>query len=510
MGGFRGSRLAWRLATLALGVALSVGSPPIGPAHANTLFNDLWEFDDDDLEFDSPTVRTVDNAVCAGLLPDDSANLVQSCSCVGDDLTVTFPVGSGTSADNPACRVPTSGSGGSSSPEAAKGEANTTTGSLMDTGYARMFTSGIPTTEQFLAQLLSEGFRDYYNALYGARSTQYSRAKPIARASFPSGFFVSHRESGRFAGRVSLRDVQHMRAARSHLLAQNNADGRQLTEQFGVPDPVFDTRFNAWVDGSYTFLDDDRAGNQRDGGSGRVALGASYRVSETVAVGAEALYRFVDSERDDRSSRSEADGFGGAVFATFVLPHRILITPLIAYEQVETDLTQVFGATALTGGFDTDIWTFGGQVTTRFDRIGEDGCALYWLRPAASASYVTADRGAFTRSDRVAIAGDTLDRGTLTFGAEAGAAFFRPDRTMVVLEPSIGVNGIWNFETIADQLVTGGAVVEDPDLFASVTGALSATFSGGATARFATTYSGLGSDVTAVTLSGQIVVPFGP
>ncbi|MEO1200016.1 MAG: hypothetical protein AAFX39_12400 [Pseudomonadota bacterium] len=124
-------------------------------------------------------------------------------------------------------------------------------------------------------------------------------------------------------------------------------------------------------------------------------------------------------------------------------------------------------------------------------------------------SRTAVDREAFMRSDDLVVDGSTLDQGKLTFGFQAGTTFLRPDHTTVALEPSIDVNGIWNFATFEDLTVSGAAVIEDPEAFASTTASLAAAFDGGVRAQLSTPCSGLGADVTVVTIGGRLVMPFG-
>lgn len=311
-----------------------------------------------------------------------------------------------------------------------------------------------------------------------------------------------------FSGRVSLNDLRRHMAHRRYLLAQT-ADGRPVADQFLIPDLAVDQRFNAWVAGSYTWTDDDRAGAAGDSTNGQVTLGASYLVSETVNAGLQLRYRRIVSNRNDGSAFSEADGFGGSVFAQILLPFGAAVTPIIAYERTDTHLTQMIGGTGLTGSFDTDIWTFGTQVGQRFDIHDNGTGGIYWVEPQASLSYVTAQRDGYVRSDGVVVPADTVNDGSLTFGGEIGAEFLAPAERIAVLAPSLGVTGVWNFDRPGDQLLTTGTTIATPDVFAALTAALDVVFGSGPALSGSLTYSGLGSDVRSWTVGGRLTIPFG-
>ncbi len=339
-----------------------------------------------------------------------------------------------------------------------------------------------------------------------------NQALGLPRSSGPGGQGVAYVSSllpgqhaaGLSKGARTLQEQVRDPARRAVLRRQlRQAFARQAAGQHGTGVSSLQT----WVSTNHNFSDDNRRGAEADGDQTVIEAGALMRVHEDVVIGAKLRYRHLDSQRRDRSISTEADGFGGAVFARFSLPQGAVLTPLVALEFTRTDLDLTAGGTTLTGTFDTDILTIGGTLSREFTFEDQDNNRTFYIEPNLSLSYVTARRSAYTRSDGAQIPGTRVDTGTLSFNPTFGVRLYDVGTMLKSAEPFIGVSGVWNFETPNDFLSTSGTLVETPDLFAGINGGISIETEGGMRGTLRATYSGLGSDIRSTSIFGQLTIP---
>lgn len=321
----------------------------------------------------------------------------------------------------------------------------------------------------------------------------------------PAGPFALHGNSMSWS--LSLNDIRR-RAASQRTAYAAGGPSQPFDDPFYGSSLMFDPRFNASISGSYTFSEDGRAGARGDGHTVYVSANASYQFAPWLGVGAQVRYRFMSNGRDDGSASSDAEGFGGSIFAKSRLPWGTILTPLVAYERTRTDLTQTVAGVPLTGSFDTDIWTFGLKAAQRFGLPFSERDRVFYLQPQGSLSYIMADRKGYTRSDGLFVPSDRIKTGSLQFGGRAGVQIYDPGHGIATIEPFIGLNGVWSFKVPEDQTIANGVILSTPQLFASIVGGLDIRTISGATLNFSVMHSGLGSDVSSTTVSGRLNIPF--
>lgn len=273
-----------------------------------------------------------------------------------------------------------------------------------------------------------------------------------------------------------------------------------------LPELLADERLNAWVEGSYSYTDDQRTGGEAESNQFNIDGGVMYRAFQQASFGGKVRYRATRSKRDDGSQRSEADAYGAALFAQIGLPGGANLTPLLAYERSNTNLVLSAGGASVTSDFDTDVYTLGATISREFD-LGNFGTKhQFYIDPNASLSHVTAVRQAHTRSDNSAVAGARVVQGTLTFGPTFGARIAKPFDGVRSMTPTLGLNGIWNFRDGGDSVTANGTVIEAVRFSGSLSAGLTTSFNNGASVSVTTSYSGIGSDVRgyALTLRGSI------
>lgn len=345
---------------------------------------------------------------------------------------------------------------------------------------------------------------------------QESRENSGGGASFsagrPGGFRLGFTESG---NRDHVNFGWSLAHLRGNMIARRRAeltrlgitgDGTSVVRS-SLPAVLADNRLNAWVDGNYSYTDDERAGAQSEAYQMQFSGGVSYRVMDNVAVGGKLRYRGSRSKRDDGSQRTEADGLSGALFAQIALPRGAMLSPVVAWERSSTDLDLIAGGNTVSSTFTTDVFTVGGTLSRRFDLGTHGKSASLWIDPNASLSWVTAIRDDHVRSDGAAIAGNTLVEGSAVFGPVFGADITSPFEGVTSMSPSLGLNAVWNFRDGGDFVSSNGTVVKPVRFSGTLTAGLGATFDNGVTARMNTAFSGIGSEVHGMSLGFRIDIP---
>lgn len=289
-----------------------------------------------------------------------------------------------------------------------------------------------------------------------------------------------------------------------------------------LPGLLGDEDFDVWLEGRLVFSDDRRSGVGGDGTGFAADLGASYRVSERVLIGAKLRYRGSDAERDDGSVKTDSKGIGLAAWADILLPGGAILTPMAAYQKNDADLTLSDGTSSVDGSFDVDIATLGARLSRRFTLAGGSSDTLFYIEPNTSLSYVFADRDTYQRSDGVQVPGADIDQGRLTFGPRFGVILGAGDDDDEQRDPavrsegdddgtvwllSIGADGVWNFDPADEFGTINSRLVETPEFYGAVSANIGAVFEGGVNGSISIRYSGIGADVGYTGVYGVLIIP---
>lgn len=286
------------------------------------------------------------------------------------------------------------------------------------------------------------------------------------------------------------------------------AFAQRVRRDFRTPFSDSRPRFEFGLGGGYTFNDDNRAGVQSDGGSLAVQPSLRYRLNDRLAVGATVRYRESGSDRNDGSSSIDSQAFGASIFADIAIDGNLVISPIMSFEHSHADIRVANGGATATGSFNTDIFTVGANASSEFELSNNGVDRRSFISPFGSVSYSMGNRDAYTLSDGSTVASDKLHHGAATFGATIGAEFLNVSEKIALVAPSLTAAGVWNFAT-EDFTSTTGSVIESPDVFGSVSAGVDVQLHSGVRASLVGTYAGLGSDIGAFSVSGQLVIPFG-
>ncbi|MBO6894898.1 MAG: autotransporter domain-containing protein [Roseibium sp.] len=346
-------------------------------------------------------------------------------------------------------------------------------------------------------------------------SADYGRlpARPQTTPEYFSPFSLHTLSENSISFSASLRGLRKQRAAKARSASTRIENAFVDAGRPGYVDPdlpglLGDRRFNAWIDGSYTWTDDDRTGAEASSEAGIVRAGLHYTFHPRVGVGGIFRYAFNESDRSDRSVTTDGDGFGASVYSQVRLPYGAVLSPVFAYERANTDIAIANGGTTVTGNFDTDIFTLGGTLSRRFRVDTGMKNTGFFIDPNLTLSYIAAKRRRYVRDDGEVIPGEDSEQGTFVFGPTIGLQIRNVSENIALIQPTLGVNGNWNFLRPDSYLSTSNTVVSTPTAFGSVTGGLSVALTNGLNGQINGTYSGFGSDVTSTSIFGRLALPF--
>ena len=159
----------------------------------------------------------------------------------------------------------------------------------------------------------------------------------------------------------------------------------------------------------------------------------------------------------------------------------LLFDARIAWGTSHNDVTLTDAAAGTrTGNFDTTRWLSTATLTGNYNH------GAWRLSPQAGLAYGNEQHDAFTNSLGQAVSGNNISIGRFTVGSEVGYRILLHDGSL--LEPHIGVTGIWNFHS--DDLVIDGVLVTPNRTRAKLEGGVILRSPGGPSVRAAVAYDG--------------------
>jgi hypothetical protein len=213
------------------------------------------------------------------------------------------------------------------------------------------------------------------------------------------------------------------------------------------PPPV-KSPFDIWVEGSFAWFSDGSGFSERNGHWGVVFVGADYRLSSNLLVGA--LVQFDSSSQDFEilASKARSSGWMAGPYATVRLSNNLFFQARAAWGKSTVELG--FDGSP-DDSFDADRWLVRGTL------IGQWRSGPWQLRPRISIGYIEERQETYLSSLGVTVPEQTLTLGQVKGGPEISYRYLMTDGT--VIEPSLLLEGVWNF--MQDR----GAVAVDEQLF---------------------------------------------
>jgi outer membrane autotransporter protein len=226
-------------------------------------------------------------------------------------------------------------------------------------------------------------------------------------------------------------------------------------------------------------------------------VGADYLLAPQLLLGT--LVQFDDTEQDfdQLSQKAGTTGWMAGPYATLRLPSNLYFQARAAWGRSDNEIRFAAGPE---DSFDAERWLVRGTL------LGQWRAGPWQLQPRASVGYIEEDQESYTTANNVLIPSQTVSLGQAKAGSQVAYRYRLGGGT--VIEPSLLLEGIWNFHQDAglisiDDLVTG----EDVRARAEA-GVMLYTFDGIALGA-SVSYDGIGSgDYEAIGGRARVRMPF--
>lgn len=292
------------------------------------------------------------------------------------------------------------------------------------------------------------------------------------------GFASGDDEPTRFSFATSLQQMRQASAARedawieaSHLGAGSRA-----------PAPARHSPFDIWAEGHFNSFDQSTRALDGDGHSAVFFTGLDWVLGPYVLIGA--LVQIDDTDAKSTGvapGRVSQTGWMAGPYATVRLSDHLFFQARAAWGQSDNDVS----TTNTSDHFDTDRWLVRGTL------LGQWQEGPWQFRPRASVAYIEEDQKAYVDALNVLVPSHTVTLGQAKFGPEIAYRHILPDGTLV--EPSLLIEGIWNFEESTGLLLTDDLVASD-GVRGRVELGLTVVAADGLLFGAAVSYDGIGSD----------------
>ncbi len=295
----------------------------------------------------------------------------------------------------------------------------------------------------------------------------------------------SQEQPGTFAFATSLNEMRAVSAQPYGLGANSRA---------AAPPP---SRLDFWAEGYFAYFDESGGPQDGSGHTGVLYAGADYRVSRDLLLGA--LVQFDDTKEEFGGFPHDAKttGWLAGPYATLKLPYNLYLQARAAWGSGNSEVTLVPGTP---DEFDTRRWL------ARATLLGQWDYGHLRVQPRASVGYIEEDQESYVS----ALGGVTVPATTVSLGqAKAGPLISYRERLAggMVIEPSLLVEGVWNFHQQA-----GGISIDDlvnaPDLRGRTEAGVMLYTAQGVALGASFTYDGIGTgDYEAIGGRAKVRVP---
>ena len=192
--------------------------------------------------------------------------------------------------------------------------------------------------------------------------------------------------------------------------------------------------FALWAEGSFSRFNEDSGPFGTNGHSGVVYVGADYRLSSNILVGALIQFDQTDQEFEGVPTRVSNTGWMAGLYATVRLSNNLFFQARAAWGKSQNE---VRADTSVNDEFDSDRWLLRGTL------LGQWQAGAWQIRPRATIGYIEESKDTYTSSNGAVIPGVTASLGQAKAGSEIAYRHRLADGT--VIEPSLLLEGIWNF-----------------------------------------------------------------
>ncbi len=341
----------------------------------------------------------------------------------------------------------------------------------------------------------------FLNGGAGGGSNPFGALSAYGSTSFDgSDFKMSYANSVSRVARLSQNRVEQAMAAAYKQQPEKTAEPFQHILAYGdegIADasPVKDRVWDAWVQiyGAHSESGD----TSTDFWVGYA--GAHYFVTSDVIIGAIAQIDY--SSEDNSASGSSAEGLGwmiGPYLAAKLPDHPVYFETRVAWGQSDNTITPTSGAAE--DDFDTTRWIASAKLSGSY-KLGS-----VTIAPSVRASYYNERQHSYVDSNAAVVPGQTIEVGELRWGPTFSTSIVTDGD--VIITPSLGVNGVWNF-AVDEAASTAGTLPGTDDVRSAVNAGLDVSNQYGLSLSLSGYYDGIGlNDYEAYGGTARVSVPF--
>ena len=341
----------------------------------------------------------------------------------------------------------------------------------------------------------------------GAGAGSSTSSGGYASGALPLGFsgdFASGQPNGKFSMSLSqIRESAHARDVKKITDAKAYSDALGLggnpygTSYDAIPMGLTPNRLDIWAEGHYSHYDDSTGGINRDGDFGILYVGSDYALNDWLLLGALVQFDWTDEDVRQNDLVGGVDGWGWMIgpYMGAKLSDHLYFSARAAWGQSENDISLTDDAAGFrTGDFDTDRWLATAELTGNWYH------GPWRFTPSAQLAYGSEDQEAFRNSLGQQIGSNDATVGRLTWGPEIAYRHVLDDGTIV--EPLVGIEGIWNFDDGGLRL-SDGTPIGDDDVTAKVEGGVLVQMPSGVSWRAVGDYYGIGERRTSTHMAAR-------
>ena len=146
-----------------------------------------------------------------------------------------------------------------------------------------------------------------------------------------------------------------------------------------VATPAPTPNWNIWIDGKYSWLDDNLSSSDLDGSLINGVVGADYKVSDRMVLGLMGTYETSDLEGAVGTTQ-DTDGWGGGAYMGLSLTDSLVLSATVMGTELDTDVngtaefdsTRIQATSALTGNFYSGTWRTSPSLTLAWSKEWQD------------------------------------------------------------------------------------------------------------------------------------------
>ncbi|MGI9410491.1 MAG: autotransporter outer membrane beta-barrel domain-containing protein [Hyphomicrobiaceae bacterium] len=255
-------------------------------------------------------------------------------------------------------------------------------------------------------------------------------------------------------------------------------------------------KYDVWARVGGLYYTDKRLGDS-DGRAGVVYLGADYVVNPTLLVGVHGQIDFTDDDERDINLNSDTLGWMVGPYISVGLAPNVYFDARASFGLGKTDLE-------FSGGSEDSFDSRRSLLSASLS--GDWTIRDYLLRTSAEILYLRLLQEQYTDGNGAVIGEQSVTLGRATVGAELARAYQLENNS--VLEPYIGLKGVWDFKS-SDERINSGQLFGGDGLFGRVEAGATFIAASGTTVRAKAAYEGFGAnDYHAVQGSVTVIVPF--